>query len=305
MTGSGWFRAEPAMAPTDQRWKPFAWCGIRLDIPADWETSQLALDYGLLEVDHRPALEFKTARLKRRCAPARLMRLLRQHAPNRRRLQLKPIALPQNWQAGLAGFETQAFAWQGPQLSGCGLTIYCPTCRRATLLQFFEGAGRAPIPVAPILASLRDHGQDQGPNVAVYDIRACVPPDLPLQSFTFAIGHFELIFGHRRARTTLWRWSPADIALSHSGGTLPQFAARNHLLPGKPPAPEPRATPGGCEWRWPAAAASWPRPLFFRMTPRALRLWHLPHANRLLAVRAEGGVATETFEAICDGYRVL
>jgi len=286
--------------------KPFAWAGIRITVPLSWETRQLARDYGLLEMDRKPVLEFKTAQLKRRCTPARLLKLLQQQLPRRRRRQLQATTTPESWQSVLGGFETLAFTWHEPRLLGRGLTIYCPTCRRATLLQFFEHAHGPPVPLAPILASLRDHDPDPSPNLSVYDIRATLPPDLKLQSFTFASGFFELRFGHRRARATLWRWSPADIALSHNGGELGQFAVRNQLLPGRPP-PASLINTRVCEWRWPVPTTRfWRRPFGgLRPAPRALRLWHLPQANRLLAVRTEGQIEAQTFEAICESYDVL
>jgi hypothetical protein len=292
-------------AIADSRSKPFAWSGIRLRVPWNWDTRQLARDYGLLEMDRRPVLEFKTAQLKRRCAPARLLKLLQQQLPRHRRRQLRAATTPAGWQRMLAGYETLAFTWQETKLLGRGLTIYCPTCRRATLLQFFEHADHPPIPVATILASLREHDPDPSPNLSVYDIRATLPPDLKLQHFTFASGFFELRYGHRRARATLWRWSPADIALSHNGGELGQFAVRNQLLPSRPP-PASRIGTYICEWRWPVPTTRfWRHPFGVRPALRAVRLWHLPEANRLLAVRTEGQVAAQTFEAICESYNVL
>lgn len=283
--------------------KIFAWSGLRFFLPPGWETGQLAGDHGWLESDFQPVLEFKTAIVKGRFSFRRHLKHLEQTSP----LRLRRTDLPAAWGAHLMAFQTQAFSWQGPRLAGDGLVIYCPECRRATLMQFYR-TGQAPAEVVPLLASFDDHGPGRRPTVAVYDIQATVPARLPLMRHRFDSGRFELVFGDRRRQLTLGRWSPADAALRHHNDSLLDFARRNGLPRGYDLPMSPRTLDRGLEWRWPVRRA-WhdrlPQRLRPRLAPIALRIWHRPEANRILAARADGGLDYELFADVCRGYEIL
>ncbi len=283
--------------------KIFAWAGLRFRVPAGWETGQLAHDHGWLESDFKPALEFKTAYIKGRFSFRRHLRRLAQASP----LQLHPSELPAAWRPHLAAFQTQAFNWQGPHQAGRGLLIYCPDCRRATLMQFFR-TPQTPSAITTVLGSFDDHGTARRPTVAVYDIQLTVPDRLSLERFRFDSGRFELVFGGDGRRLTIWRWSPADAALRHHGSSLLNFA-RRHALPSKSELPSsPRTLPRGLEWHWPIQR-SWrnrlPARLRRRLPPACLRIWHLQAANRILAVRGDGSWDDSAFAEICRRYEII
>ncbi len=172
-------RPRPDRPPSGRR--VFAWAGLRFRLPSGWETGQLAKDHGWLESEFRTVLEFKTAIVRGRFSFRRHMRQLAQTSP----LRLQQMDLPIAWQPYLTAFQTRAFSWQGPRLAGDGLLIYCPDCRRATMLQFYRTGGAAEKAVRTVLASFDDHGQGRGPAVAVYDIHVTVPDTLPLKRFRF------------------------------------------------------------------------------------------------------------------------
>jgi hypothetical protein len=283
--------------------KFFAWAGLRFQVPVQWETGRLTRDHGWLEADFKPVLEFKTAMIRGRFSLRRHLKRLARSSP----LRITPKIPPAGWQPHLSPYETQAFSWEGPNLAGDGLLIHCPICRRATLLQFYRQA-RMRDDASLVIASWDDHGAERAPTVAVYDIQATVPDALPLESFRFDSGRFELVFGARRGRATLWRWSPADIALRRCDGSLRCFA-RRHAWPSKTPdAPAPRAVAQGWEWRW-LLRRTWrdrlPRRLGRRRAPGALRIWHRPAENRILAVLGDGDLDYETFNGICRRYEII
>nr|MBL0714029.1 hypothetical protein [Desulfobacterales bacterium] len=149
---------------------------------------------------------------------------------------------------------------------------------------------------------------ERRPTVAVYDIQVTLPGELPLERFRFDSGRFELVFGDRRKRLTLWRWSPADIALRHHDGALLNFARKSGLplTPGL--AAVPRPVPQGLEWRWPVKRSRFirlPRRRKRRLPPGIFRIWHRTVENRILAARGDGDLDYETFVDICRGYEII
>ncbi len=282
----------------------FAWAGLRFRLPPGWETGQLAKDHGWLETDFQPVLEFKTATVRGRFSFRRHMRQLAQTSP----LHLQHTALPDAWRPYLTAFQTRAFSWQGPRLGGDGLLIYCPECRRATMLQFYRAGAAEEKAVLPVLASFDDHGMGRRPTVAFYDIQVTVPPTLPLRRFRFESGRFELVFGDRRRQLTLWRWSPADAALRYHSGSLAAFARGNGLPADADRSVPPRTMNRAMEWRWPPRHG-WrdrlPRPFRRRLSPTVFRIWHQREANRILAARGDGQLVYDTFAEICRGYEIV
>ena len=115
--------------------------------------------------------------------------------------------------------ETAGFSWQSTTVTGRGALVYCPECRTTTLVQFFSSGD--PIDDAVpgrLLTSFRDHARDETVPWAVYDICARLPSTFRLGKYRFDAGEFELVFGAKKQRLTLLRWSPAEVLL------------RNHTL---------------------------------------------------------------------------
>lgn len=132
----------------------FAWAGLRFDLPPGWETGQLGKDHGWLEADFQPVLEFKTAVVRGRFSFRRQLKLLTRSTS----LRLQTYDPPAAWRPLLTSFNTRAFRWQGPRLGGEGLIIYCPDCRRATLLQFYQTGRTETQSRLTVLGSFKDHG---------------------------------------------------------------------------------------------------------------------------------------------------
>ncbi len=284
----------------------FAWAGLRFDLPPGWETGQLGKDHGWLEADFQPVLEFKTAVVRGRFSFRRQLKLLTRSTS----LRLQTYDPPAAWRPLLASFNSCAFRWQGPRLGGEGLIIYCPDCRRATLLQFYQTGRTETQSRLTVLGSFKDHGNPppHRPSVAVYDIQATVPEQLPLARFRFASGRFELVFGDRHRQVTLYRWSPADAALRYHRHSLMAFARRNGL-PTEADSSGPRQfADQGLEWHWPARS-SWrnrlPLPIRRRLAPFVFRIWHRQASNRILAARGDGQLDYDTFAEVCHSYAIV
>jgi hypothetical protein len=297
------------MSPPIPDAKPFAWAGIALQIPGEWETGQLDTGYALLEHRFRPVLELKSAIIRGRFSFQRHLSQLARSRRNRTRVALENLRPPPDWPAFPATAEIRVFRWRAARIGGIGLLHFCRHCRRATLIQFYDHGDQHSALIAPILASFQDHDRSSAPSVAVYDIRAVLPARLTLARFHFAAGRFELVFGASRESVTLWRWSAADIIMEQYDHDLTGLVRGAGLLP---PAVSLDGQPSdgpGLEWHWP--------PLGFRDRLRnrfcppsrqrvhGLRIWHRPEAKRILAVRGDGLEGFSEFDAICRSYEII
>lgn len=297
---------DPTMPHSVRDAKPFAWAGIALTIPKEWETSQLDHGYALLEYQYRPVLELKTATIRGRFSFQRHLKQLARSGHKRSSPQLKLTSRPPAWPQFPANAEVQTFTWQGAHIGGQGLLVYCHHCHRATLIQFFAhgDGGRDAIP--RVLASFKDHDTQPAPTLAVYDIQATLPERFSLTRFQFDAGRFELVYGHSRETVTLWRWSPANVILERCGKKLDRVVRDNGLLPPAVLVEDGRPRDRAMEWQWqPKDYRSRLRTFFGKRTQRpghALRIWHRPDTNRILAVRAEGIKTFNAFDRICTSY---
>lgn len=286
--------------------KPFAWAGIKLTIPAAWETGHLGNGYALLEHRYRPVLEMKTATIRGRFTFQRHFKALARSGRTRSAPPLRLTPLPPGWPAFSDRMDVQAFKWQGDHVGGRGLLLYCRDCRKATLIQFYDHGHHRLAAMPDVLASFKDHPSGSGPTVAVYDIQATLPDRFALTRFRFDAGRFELVFAHSREGVTLWRWSPADVILDRCGNTLSHVARNNGLLPPAVIDQDGRPVKGGLEWQWRARGYRHRLRGFFAQRAKppghALRIWHRSDTNRILAVRAEAIDTFDTFDGICTSY---
>ena len=300
---------DPTMPPSDRDTKPFAWSGVTFTIPKEWETGQLGQGYALLEHQMRPVLELKTASIRGRFSFRRHLKQLTRSGPKPPSPQLRLTSPPSTWPEFPQAAEVQPFIWQGAHIGGQGLMVYCHHCRRATLIQFFDHDGRSPSVIPQVLASFKDHDEHPSPTFAVYDIQATLPTRFILDRFQFDAGRFELAFHHAREMITLWRWSPADVILDRCGGNLARMTQDNDLLPPKTDIEASQRIDNGLIWQWHKKTfRSRLRHLFSQRDHHpfhALRIWHHPDSNRILAVRAEGVTASNVLDRICASYGTI
>jgi hypothetical protein len=286
-------------------WKEIAWYGVRFKIPADWQLSQIGKRYLLIEDEFGPAMEIKWAPVKGQFSHQTHLKRLAAVQKKQVRKSLKAEALSADWEAALTGFEAGEFSWVADSSRGRGVTLFCPTCRNASLIQFFHKDDSVKYRVASnVLSSFRDHRKDDQILWCAYDIRALVPETLELKHHRFEAGRYELDFADRDQHIFLYRWAPASVLLSKQDLGL---FARSVVHFGKT---EPVAGKmDGCDTvEWSASpAGSWGRWLS-RFKHKAsyywLGLWHLEAQNRILGVRAESKkpLDTELLDHICMHY---
>lgn len=271
------------------QWKEIAWCGVRFKTPAEWHLSQIGIRYLALEDEFGPAMEIKWAPVKGKFSKKAHLKKLAALQKKEVRKSIQPKPLSTSWQSALTDFDASEFYWQANAIHGRGLVLFCPTCRNATLIQFFNKQSEQEDPVAAeVLNTFRDHRSDGQVLWAAYDIRALVPEAFQLKRYRFDAGQYELDFANGSEHIILQRWAPASVLLRKRD--LVQFAKTVASF-GKT---EPVAgSIAGCETvEWSLApATTWQRWLSrfkHKSSYYWLGLWHLEAKNRILGVRAEG-----------------
>jgi hypothetical protein len=290
------------------QWKETAWCGVRFKTPADWHLNQIGIRYLALEDEFGPAMEIKWAPVTGKFSKKAHLKRLASLQKKQVRKAIKPKPVSSEWGSVLTGFEASEFSWQTHAIHGRGLLLFCPTCRNATLIQFFRKQPGKDDPVATeVLNTFRDHRADGQVLWAAYDIRALVPETFQLKRYRFETGQYELDFANGSERVILHRWAPASVLLRKQD--LVQFAKTVAIF-GKT---EPVAgSINGCDT---AELSFSPRTQWQKRLARFKRkasyywlgLWHLKEKNRILGVRAEGKqpLDTELLDRIFTHYESI
>jgi len=279
------------LADLDQRfWKELAWNGIRFMVPLGWEIGEIGAQYLMLEETSEPVMEVKWRQVKGTFSHQdHLHRLAVLHRKQHVEAVSK-CSLPSEWKKALGAYESIGFSWQGNQIAGTGVILYCPVCRNATLIQFYKPGSRVTPHVARhLLASFQDHSQENWTLWSVFDIRARIPKTFRLVRHCFEAGEFELVFDAGNQKITLYRWAPASVLLS--GRDMVQFARTRVGLPLEEPLYKQLDGIKVAEWETSRFDSTRAR-LWHLITAKPscirFRLWHLEDKNRIMGVRVEG-----------------
>jgi hypothetical protein len=296
-----------------ESWKILAWNGVSLRVPHHWEVNLLDKSYLQLDDGMGPVMEMKWQQLRGRFSHRAHLRKLVKSSSVASNLSFHQRPLPEKWHQVLGNFETLSFEWHGTKIAGEGAIIYCNSCQKATLIQFYRKTSRddPQVPVG-VLSSLRDHSEDGRVEWAVFGLRALVPERFDLLEHRFHPGHYQLLFQARHERVHLRRWGPAGILLA--GGDLRDWFQKNckdsrwcnpssfkKIDYGGNPAVQ------GQSQRSDSFAAR----LRARMTRKLphcwIRIWHLRDHNQILSVEARGlrPVDAPLLEEICYNYEVV
>ncbi|MFC1857676.1 hypothetical protein ACFL9U_06550 [Thermodesulfobacteriota bacterium] len=271
-------------------WKEFAWNGIRFRSPADWEAREIGKNYLLIEREFRPVLEIKWDRVKGTFSHHAHLHKLAQRQKKHLGKDISEWPLPAEWQKALETYEAIGFSWQGNSIEGKGVILYCPECRQATLMQFYDTDLKTTEQIAvDLLASFGDHSDENHVIWSVYDIRAVIPESFKLVRHRFEAGEFELEFDSGEHKITLWRWAPASIIFADKN--LERFAQAKIPMSIQNPSLESVKGHEGSRWEMFFPPYTWARfwnrikrrPSFVRFL-----IWHLEEKNRLMGIRFEG-----------------
>ena len=289
-------------------WRQLAWNGIQFKVPAQWEVGQIGARHLILEDEAGPVMEVKWGPVKGAFSHRTHLKRLAALQSRRSKISVAKWILPPPWEAALTDFEAGGFLWQSPEAGGRGAILFCPTCRTATLIQFFvDSSVKRESVFLAVLKSFRDHSRDGWLAWSIFDIRATLPQSFQLERFRFEAGKFELAFSAGRQHIFLHRWAPAAALLAgHDligfAGSIPEFArgAPRTLTMNHGDVIEWEILPAN-DWRQKLGRFKIKSSFFF------YRMWLLDEKNRIFGIRAEGKhpVDVELMKQICEQYESL
>jgi hypothetical protein len=293
-----------------ESWKTVAWNGISMRVPCQWEVSFLAKSYLQLDDGIGPVLELKWQQMKGAFSHQDHLKKLARHSRSVPGLKFQQTSLPKEWRQALSHFEAQCFEWQGGEINGKGVVLYCPSSQQASLLQFYQRRGLEVSKVhLDVLDSFRDRCEEDMVRWSLFGLNALMPNTLELLRYRFEPGHYQLEFKGRQWFVDLNRWGPADLLLKKSDlrdwfekrckeldwcklGNI-----RAHIYDGRP------ALCGKTRDSNTLAVRLWAR--VFRKLPNVwVRIWHLSSQNQILGVAARSLKTLDEYllEEICRNY---
>jgi hypothetical protein len=291
-------------------WKTVAWNGISMRVPSQWEVSSLAKSYLQLDDGMGPVIELKWQQVRGVFSHQDHLKKLARHSRSVPGLSFQETSLPEEWRQALRHFETQSFEWQGGEISGKGVILYCPESQQASLLQFYQprGLGDSRVHLG-VLDSFRDQCEEDMVRWSLFGLNALMPKSFELVRYRFEPGHYQLEFKDGQEFLDLNRWGPADLLLSKSN-LLHWFekrcealswcrlaTIREHTYHGKP------ALYGKGRGSDSPAKRLWAR--ISRKLPNVwIRIWHLSSQNQILGVAARSLKSLDEYllEEICRNY---
>lgn len=294
--------------------KEVGWNGIRISVPVVWETDRLGERYILMECEGFPVLEIKWNKVKGKFSPHKHLKRIKSAYHNLQSGQeIHSWTVPQSWFKALSLYNVTGFQWKGGLFSGKGLILFCKFCNCATFLQFYEHhyskkSGSVSTDYKGILSSFKDHNTNGLYLWSVFDIRIELPQHFQLIRHSFVPGSFELIFEAEGYRVSFYRWSPASVILCESD--LQRFAQK--VFPSLWPGGISKSCEGSESLEWMSLPPlgfwkKWYQKLRKEKIFKWVRMWHIPEANRILAVKAERNrpMDIDFLKKICFGYGVI
>jgi hypothetical protein len=291
------------------KWRQIAWNGVRFDAPTDWEIGKIGYRYLLLESANGPVMEVKWAPVRGKFSLRTQLKRLAASQGRQLRKGLREEKLPKDWARAIHRYDSLGFVWQTDSIGGRGAVLFCPGCRKAILLQFFETTGQRWFTQADrILATFEDHSEGRKTLWSVFDIHAEVPRRYHLKRFRFEAGAYELSFAYRQSRLALQRWGPAAALLKDGGlegfekrclGLSANRSAAFNMRSSLTIELEDRPPNGFMSFLYRRIQR---RPLY-----RRLRLWHEVDKNRILGVHLEDRHPIEAgvLEEVCKTYATV
>ena len=291
-------------------WKTVAWNGISMRVPSLWEVSFLAKSYLQLDDGMGPVLELKWQQVKGVFSHQDHLQKLARHSRSVTGLSFQQTSLPEEWRQALRHFETQCFEWQGGEIKGKGVVLYCPASQQASLLQFYQQRGVDGSEVhLGVLDSFRDRCEQGMLRWSLFGLNALMPKSFELVRYRFEPGHYQLEFKDPQKCVDLNRWGPADLLLRKSDlrhwfekrckelDWCRVASIREQNYQGRP------ALHGKNRGSDTPAVRLWAR--ISRKLPNVwVRIWHLSSQNQILGVAARGlkSLDEPLLEEICKNY---
>jgi hypothetical protein len=290
------------------QWNEIAWNGIAFYKPATWEIATIGRNYMMIGTHSHPRMEITWGSTQKPVLHPQDIKKLQSRIRKQHLASVDAWTPSTGWLQALSSFETSGFSWKTSERAGYGLILSCLSCRRVSLIQFFQNSDDPDNlnAVAPrVLSSFVDHANGSDQHWAVFDVRATLPTVFQIKTYRFSPGFTEMVFFSRGQKISLYRWSPASILLS--GKKLTDFAESLLVHPDR--SSKKVLGSNRIEWEYSPSLGLWTRftaLLTGRPSHHRMLIRHDPINNRILAIKAECRQAMDSsrFDQISSSYEI-
>jgi hypothetical protein len=289
--------------------KTFAWQGISLTIPQNWE---LVFTQGTHRDGYVRLADEEAVRMEMRwqsaTGPGTPSAAVDSHVA-----RLKKDARRSGQEGDLqrdlrlaspAGMEAECYRWT----AGCQLLAMvsrCPQCRRVVHVELIGRPEEGLKALArTVFGSLRDHPQDGRLSWEFFDLRFHGPADLPLTKSVLQTGCIRMVFSRRLTRLEFVRLSLAQVLLAKKGlkAYFDEFYAvplkrRSYRLREAQVNGHPAVELEGRPW-----LLVNPLRLIGKARETRAACWHCEESNRILIVGYDGPAGAGAFEPAVAGF---
>jgi len=288
------------MPETEQLWQEIAWNEVVLHLPGNWVPAVIEQSYLFFEENGLPVFAIKWNRVHGGFSAKRILHRL-QRSLKRSATELTPWDVPTELLKAAEKYSVTGFQCRNETETTLGMVLFCPHCRRSTILQAYSPETQGGDMLTRILASFTDHPRQEEQKWRMYDISAKLPVQARLQSHEFLAGRYALSFALPDCVVDLYRFKPAAAILKTR--RLEEFGAS---LAGKAVCVE-RKSDVAVRWEFSASgfellAAA------VRRQPRWiwLQLKLIEERNAILAVKGCGNRAMDRalLEYVADNFTV-
>jgi hypothetical protein len=259
------------------------WHELQFHVPASFELKWIDREYLFFwEASGRPVLELKWERAGKGSADphrylAKLFKGRIKGLGKKTGWKATPWEVPAEWVDALKNYIVSGFSWNVEDHYGKGVILWCPVCKKITVIRLFSDAATDdPDPISIVLRSFEDHPLHGKVLWSVYDIKARLPSEYRLEAHRFDAGRFELKFSNSDHRVIFYRWAMAERLLNqtpiHKWANSLGISEATPMLRGQ--------KSEFLEWR----EARRKTAFGFAQECKWLRLKHLPEKDRILGM---------------------
>lgn len=299
------------------------WNGVGITTPDSWEPAAIERDGLVLQYEDLPVCELKWNEIQGSFSFDKHIKRLTKGNKDAALSGVDETDTPQAWNAAIdslaeSGIRTKSFIWKTDVSRGIGAALHNPATGLAALVQFFIYKEEDETRAADALASFRDYTGGKTRPWAMFGLRARIPAEFKLNTFSFKPGHYTVKYWRPgKAKHTgkippgkgpgthlvFERFAPASVLLKET--SLSDWTRAS--LEDAPPAFVDMTEQGNStDWSG-FAKTSLVRQFLRRSIHTQGRVWTTESGNAILSVIAHGTVfAPEPiFNDICENYEFV
>jgi len=273
--------------------KKIAWNGISLMMPEAWEIDTLDAAHMIIGKEGTPETEIKWTDAPGQFTLEKYLKDFISRAQKLLSIKIREQPTPHFFLSPDNNFKFFFFSWESVLSKGTGTLIFCPHCKRLTMIRFFSESKISRDSLqALILNSFKDHPEAEKINWQVFGFNFSTPLSLKLLEYSFNPGCYIINFKQKKTIITIFNWGPAAFLLSKI--SLAEFAKQR--LPRLKGLAKVKSLPHGnyLEWAYHHGRFKNAELLpFMKKFFTVFRIYHNKPLNRLFGIMAD---SPDTFE---------